>query len=44
MFQMKEQNKTPEKVSKVEIGYLSGKEFKAVTLKIIKEFERQIKA
>ena len=43
MFQMKEQNKTPEEeLSEVEIGNLYNKEFKVLVIKMIKEFGRKL--
>ena len=44
MFQKKEQAKTPEELSEVEIGNLPEKEFRVMTVKIIKEFERRMDA
>ena len=37
MFQMKEQEKTPEELSEVEIGILPEKEFRVMIVKMIKE-------
>ena len=42
MFQMKEQDKTPEEVNEVEIGNLHKKEFRVVIIKTIKEFRRRM--
>ena len=36
MFQMKEQDKTPEELSEVDIGNLHEKEFKLMVTKMIK--------
>ena len=36
MFQVKEKDKTPEELSEVEIGNLLEKEFRVVTVKMIK--------
>ena len=45
MFQMKEQDKTPEEeLSEMEIGNLSEKEFRVMTVKVIKEFRRRMDA
>ena len=44
MFQKKEQDKTSEELSEVEIGNLPEKEFRVMTVKIIKEFERRMDA
>ena len=43
MFQMKEQNKTPEEeLSEVEIGNLPEKEFKIMIVNMIKELGRRM--
>ena len=43
MFQMKEQDKTPEKeLSEVEISNLSDKEFKVMIRKMLKELRRRM--
>ena len=42
MFQMKEQDKTPEEVNEVEIGNLHKKEFRVVIIKMIKELRRRM--
>ena len=43
MFQMKEQNKTPEEEpSGAEIGNLPNKEFKVMIIKMIKELRRRM--
>ena len=45
MFQKREQNKTTEEgLSEVDIGSLPKKEFRRVTIKIIKELGRRIDA
>ena len=45
VFQMKEQDKTPEEeLSEMEIGNLSEKEFRVMTVKVIKEFRRRMDA
>ena len=36
MFQIKEQDKTPEELSEVEIGNLSNTEFKVIIIKMFK--------
>ena len=40
MFQVKEQDKTPEELSEVEIGNLPEKEFRVVITKMIEELGR----
>ena len=40
MFQIKEWDKTPEELSKVEIGNLLEKEFRVMIIKVIKELRR----
>ena len=45
MFQMKEQDKTPEEeLSQVEIGNLPKKEFRIVIIKMIQELRRRMDA
>ena len=45
MFQMTEQNKTPEEeLTDTEIGNLPEKEFRAMIIKMIKEFRRRMYA
>ena len=44
MFQMKEQDKTPEKLSEVERGNLSKKEFRVMIIKMIQELEKRMDA
>lgn len=41
MFQMKEQDKTPEELSDVEIGSLPEKEFRVTIVKMIQKFEEK---
>ena len=38
IFQMKEQDKTPEELSKVETSSLPSKEFKVMIINMLKEF------
>ena len=42
IFQTKEQDKTPEELSELEIGNLPDKVFKVMIIKMIKEFERRM--
>ena len=42
MFQMKEQDKTPEELSEVEIGNLPDKDFKVMMVKMIRELRRRL--
>ena len=42
MFQTKEQDKTSEELSEVEIGHLPNKEFKVMIVNIFKEFARRL--
>ena len=44
MFQTKEQNKTPEELSELEIGNLPKKEFKVMIIKKIQELGRRMDA
>ena len=44
MFQMKEQNKTPEELSEVQIGSLIEKEYRAMTVKMIQDLRRRIES
>ena len=44
MFQITEQDKTPEKLSKVKIGNQLEKEFKVMIVKMIKELRRTMDA
>ena len=45
MFQMKEQDKTPEdELSEVETGNLSEKEFRVILIKMIKELKKKMDA
>ena len=45
VFQMKEQDKTPEEeLSEVKIGYLPEKEFRVMIAKMIKELRRKMDA
>ena len=44
MFQMTKQNKTPEELSEVEIGSLLEKEFRAMTVKMIQDLGKRMKA
>lgn len=41
MFQMKEQDKTPEELSDMEIGSLPEKEFRVTIVKMIQKFEEK---
>ena len=41
MFQMKEQDKTPEQLSEVEIGNLPKKEFRVMIVKIAKILDEE---
>ena len=42
MFQMKEQDKTPEELSDVEIGNLPKKELRVMIIKMLKELWRKM--
>ena len=42
MFQMKEQDKTPEELSEVEIGNLPEKEFRVMIVKMINELRKRM--
>ena len=42
MFQMREQDKTPEELSKVEISNLPNKEFKVMIIKMLKDLRRRM--
>ena len=42
MFQMKEQDKTPEELSEEEIGNLPNRELKVMIIKMIKELRRRL--
>ena len=44
MFQMKEQNKTPEEISKMETGNVPKKEFKVMIIKMTKELQNRMDA
>lgn len=44
MFQMKEQDKTPEELSDVEIGNLPEKEFRVMIVKMIQKLGRKMDA
>ena len=45
MFQIKEQDKTPEEqISKVEIGNLLEKQFRVMTTKVIQDLGKRIEA
>ena len=44
MFQMKEQDKTPEELSEVEIGNLPEKEFRVMIVKMINELRKRMDA
>ena len=45
MYQMKEQDKTPEKqLNEVEIGHLSEKEFRIMTVKMIQDLGKRMEA
>ena len=45
MYQMKEQEKTPEKqLNEVEIGNLPGKEFRIMIVKMIQELRKRMEA
>ena len=42
IFQTKEQDKTPEELSEVEIGNLPEKEFRVMIIKMMKELRRRM--
>ena len=42
MFQMKEQDKTPEELSEMEISNLPDKEFKVMIIKMLNKLRRRI--
>ena len=42
MFQIKDQDKTPEELSKMEISNLPEKEFRVMIVKMIKELKRRM--
>ena len=42
MSQMKEQDKTPEKLYEVEIGNLPGKEFRIMIVKVIQDLGKRM--
>ena len=42
MFQMKEQDETPEEVSEVELSNLPNKEFSVMIIKKLEELERKL--
>ena len=44
MSQKKEQDKTPEQLSEVEIGNMPEKEFRAMTVKMIQDLGKRMKA
>ena len=45
MYQMKEQDKTPEKqLNEVEIGNIPGKEFRIMTVKMIQDLGKRMEA
>ena len=45
MYQMKEQDKTPEKqLNEVERGHLPGKEFRIMVVKMIQDLEKRMEA
>ena len=42
MFQMKEQAKTPEELSEMEISHLLDKEFEVMIIKMLNKFRRRM--
>ena len=42
MFQMKEQDKTPEELSEMEISHLLDKEFEVMIIKMLNKFRRRM--